>query len=309
MSSHGSRLRSLAAVVLAASCGAEAPPPSVAPPPPVTTASAPPTAAAAAPTVTRNPPLPPLAARLLVQRAPQGGISATGAVSKGGLVATWTGDDTLRLWHLASRALVRVIPGNALGALVHPVRPVWDDASREVLLVRGDGLLGVDVNGELKLRPWANETDHVQEVQPLASGSARWVGLRYGHFRLLDASGRSLGELKSPETLGGDLAVSSDGKWAVGAYDKGVIRFALDKLSGAPKVIKLPAEPTGRHAVGADGTLALTPTGDTAYVCVKSPKGEEQLLSVSNLGGAPNIRPVKLPSSVGCHVAATRTAS
>jgi WD40 repeat protein len=261
------------------------------------------------PTVTRNPALPPVGARLVVQRASAGGLGAAVAVSKDGLAATWSDDDTLRIWHLASRSLVRVLPGKTLGggALVHPVRPVWDDASKEVLLGHRDGLLGVDVNGKQRLRPWANAADQVQELYPVAAGRARWIGLAYGAFHLLDASGHSFGNLTTPEKLGSDLAVSADGKWAMAAFDKGLVRFDLSASPIAAKTIKLKESPTARDMVTASQTIALTPTADAAYVCVRSPRGEESIVSVSNLGGAPNIRAVKLPdvAKAGCRVAAS----
>jgi WD40 repeat protein len=243
-----------------------------------------------------------------VQRAPGGGFEAEVAISKDGIVATWTRDDTLRLWHLASRSLVRTIPGDILakGNLVHPVKPVWDETSKEVLLVGGDGVLGVDVNGKQKLRPWAGESEKVQELHATSSGTARWIGLTYGSFRGLDAAGIGVFNLKSPEALGSDLAISNDGKWAIGGADKGIVRFALDTIPATTRVIPLPSKPTARDAVSAGQTLALSPTGDTAYVCMTSGKGE-QLLFVSNLSGPPNIRPVKLldEAAAGCSVAVT----
>src|SRR5690348_7993429 len=85
------------------------------------------------------------AARQIVQFAPTGPM----AVSQDGYVAMVDHELSLHIWHLPSRALVRTIPPSVLSAgddgVISPTIPMWDDATHEILIVRGHSVLGIDV--------------------------------------------------------------------------------------------------------------------------------------------------------------------
>ena len=103
----------------------------------------------------------------------------------------------------------------------------------------------VDVSGKQKLRAW----EGAGQLVPVAGAATTWISLNYGAPRALDAAGVSRGELRTTETLGTDIAIAADGKTAIAGYDKGLARFALDKLPADARLIPLPAKPTAREAV------------------------------------------------------------
>jgi hypothetical protein len=233
-------------------------------------------------------------ARQVVQSGPTGAI----AVSRDGYVAMIDKEGALYLWHLPSRSLVRKISAALLDedqGLVNPVLPTWDEATHEVMLVRASGILGVDLEGNRKVR--AHDTTRLWPVG--GTGKARWITKQYGEAEVRDASFALLGKLDASETV----AAAGDGKTAVMANKRALVRFSLDPVARLQTIaLPLPADDslsTSRIASSRDGSIAA--------VCVKAGQGN-QVVVVGGLSPdgkqPPAIRTLSFPDPIfGCQVA------
>jgi WD40 repeat protein len=236
-------------------------------------------------------------ARQVVQRAPTGGLGGAVAVSTDGIAVTWSDDEVLRFWHLPSRSLVRAIPASQLdgGHFVRPVRPVWDDATHEALLARGDGVLAVSVEGRATERAWPD----VDALYPTGAKETPWVASRLGALRGLGADGQSRAALRAPGRIG-DIAFARNARVAVAATERGLLRWSLD-AGGDPHPIALPARPVAFDAVAPGASMALSADGTSAWVCAKQNDAFE-LVIARGLGGATKMTTVALPGAATCDV-------
>lgn len=194
-------------------------------------------------------------ARQIIQSAPV--PVASMEVSRDGIVATIGTDDSVRLWQLDTRTMVRLIPATALGSLVHPIEAAWDEATHELVLARGNGLLAIDLDGNLRERPGDGERLRMLDGK-------RWAAATYGKWQVRDATGAVLGTLAEPD---GDVAFAADGASLATLTKDGIVTYTLAPF-GRAHAIKLGARPYSISE--AKRTIALSRNGKLGLACIDS---------------------------------------
>lgn len=227
-------------------------------------------------------------ARQLIQRAARARLGGSLGLSKDGYAAVWTDDDMLRIWHLPSGMLVRVLSEAQIEGsnFAKPVHPVWDAETREVLFASGSDVVAVGIDGTVRRRPWPGGVDI---VRVRGAGPGRWLTHSYGAVKLLDKSHAVLAEARAKGSLE-KLAVSGNGRVGAALSGVGLQVFGLAPLDTSPRVVALPQKPS----YGDD--LSISEDGDTALACIAGKPNA--LYRIENLTSpTPNVSAVALDSS------------